>query len=339
MLEKPELEEEKIISCLRYEYGLYITQIEFLPLGADPNTTVYRAVSHDENPYFVKLRKSNFEETAVTLPKFLGDQGIPNIITPFTTNKGRLWADLETFKLILYPFVDGRNGYEVDMSDRQWFEFGTVLKRIHTAEIPPSILNRIRNETYSPQWRGKVKAFLKLVESEIFIDPVAVDLASFLKVKRSEIFDLLERAERLALNLQADSPTFTVCHSDIHAGNIFIDSKDMLYIVDWDNPILAPKERDLMFVGGAQGFSGHTLEEEEFLFYRGYGQTQVNQSALAFYRYERIIEDIAVFCEQLLSTDEGGEDREVSLGYLKSNFLPNNTIAIAYKSERNMMDG
>jgi spectinomycin phosphotransferase len=147
MLEKPELEEEKIISCLRYEYGLYITQIEFLPLGADPNTTVYRAVSHDENPYFVKLRKSNFEETAVTLPKFLGDQGIPNIITPFTTNKGRLWADLETFKLILYPFVDGRNGYEVDMSDRQWFEFGTVLKRIHTAEIPPSILNRIRNET------------------------------------------------------------------------------------------------------------------------------------------------------------------------------------------------
>jgi spectinomycin phosphotransferase len=338
MLEKPDLEEEKIISCLRYEYGLYITQIDFLPLGADPNTIAYRAVSHDENPYFVKLRKSNFEETAVTLPKFLGDQGILNIITPFTTNKGRLWADLETFKLILYPFVDGRNGYEVDMSDRHWLEFGSVLKRIHTSEILLSIKNGIRKETYSPQWREKVKAFLKLVESESFIDPVAVDLASFLKVKHGETLDLIERAERLALNLQADSPTFTVCHSDIHAGNIFIDSKDMLYIVDWDNPILAPKERDLMFVGGAQGFSGHTLEEEATLFYRGYGQTQVNQSALAYYRYERIIEDIAVFCEQLLSTDEGGEDREVSLGYLKSNFLPNNTIEAAYRSERNMMD-
>ena len=334
MLEKPDLEDEKIISCLRDEYGLSITQFDFLPLGADPNTIVYRAVSDDEIPYFVKLRKNNFEKTAVTLPKFLSDQSIPSIIPPLTTNKGQLWADVETFKLILYPFVVGRNGFEIDMSDRQWFEFGTVLKRIHTAEIPPSIFNQIRKESYSPHWREKVKASLKFIESETFTDPVAVDLASFLEIKCSEILDLLERAERLALNLQADSPTFTVCHSDIHAGNIFIDNKDMLYIVDWDNPIIAPKERDLMFVGGAQGFTGHTLDEEEILFYRGYGQTQINQSALSYYRYERIIEDIAIFCEQLLSTDEGGEDREVSLGYLKSNFLPNNTIEAAYRSDK-----
>ena len=334
MLEKPDLEDEKIISCLRDEYGLSITQFDFLPLGADPNTIVYRAVSDDEIPYFVKLRKNNFEKTAVALPKFFNDQSIPGIIPPLTTNKGQLWADVETFKLILYPFVVGRNGFEIDMSDRQWFEFGTVLKRIHTAEIPPSIFNQIRKESYSPQWREKVKASLKLIESETFTDPVAVDLASFLEIKCSEILDLLERAERLALNLQADSSTFTVCHSDIHAGNIFIDKKDMLYIIDWDNPIIAPKERDLMFVGGAQGFTGHTLEEEEILFYRGYGQTQINQSALSYYRYERIIEDIAIFCEQLLSTDEGGEDREVSLGYLKSNFLPNNTIDAAYRSDK-----
>lgn len=334
MLEKPDLEDEKIFSCLRDEYGLSITQFDFLPLGADPNTIVYRAVSDDEIPYFVKLRKNNFEKTAVALPKFFNDQSIPGIIPPLTTNKGQLWADVETFKLILYPFVVGRNGFEIDMSDRQWFEFGTVLKRIHTAEIPPSIFNQIRKESYSPQWREKVKASLKLIESETFTDPVAVDLASFLEIKCSEILDLLERAERLALNLQADSSTFTVCHSDIHAGNIFIDKKDMLYIIDWDNPIIAPKERDLMFVGGAQGFTGHTLEEEEILFYRGYGQTQINQSALSYYRYERIIEDIAIFCEQLLSTDEGGEDREVSLGYLKSNFLPNNTIDAAYRSDK-----
>ena len=83
-----------------------------------------------------------------------------------------------------------------------------------------------------------------------------------------------------------------MCHSDIHAGNILIDANGALYIVDWDNPVLAPKERDLMFIGGGQEFAGHTAQEEETLFYRGYGQTQIDPIALAYYRYERIIQDI-----------------------------------------------
>jgi spectinomycin phosphotransferase len=334
MLEKPDLQDEKIINCLQAGYGLPIVRVAFLPLGADLNTAVYRGVTENEIPYFVKLRKGNFEETAVTLPRFLSDQNIPNIITPLKTKSGQIWASLDAFKLILYPFVEGRDGFDIDLSDHHWFEFGKAFKRIHTAMVPPSITNRIQREIYSPQWREMVKTFMKQIKSESFTDPVTVELAAFLETKRDEVFDLIQRAERLALKLQTDSPPLTVCHSDVHAGNILIDGKDMLYIVDWDNPILAPKERDLMFVGGAQGFTGHTPQEEEILFYRGYGQTQVDQFALAYYRYERIIEDIAVYSEQLLSTDDGGEDRKESLGYLKSNFLPGNTIEIAYKSDK-----
>jgi len=49
-------------------------------------------------------------------------------------------------------------------------------------------------------------------------------------------------------------------------------------------------------------------------------------------------EGIAVFCEQIFLTDEGGEDREQSLRYLTSNFLPNNTIEIAYKFDRTLRE-
>lgn len=45
--------------------------------------------------------------------------------------------------------------------------------------------------------------------------------------------------------------------------------------------------------------------------------------AVVYYSYERITEDIAIYCEQLLLSDQGGQDREQSLYYLKSNFLPN----------------
>jgi spectinomycin phosphotransferase len=52
-----------------------------------------------------------------------------------------------------------------------------------------------------------------------------------------------------------------------------------------------------------------------FAYYR-YGQTEVNPIAIAYYRYERIIEDIAVFCEQILGSDDGDQDRQLALEYL-----------------------
>ncbi|HET7087155.1 MAG TPA: aminoglycoside phosphotransferase family protein [Anaerolineae bacterium] len=339
MLEKPDLQDEKIVTCLKDQYGLLVVQVAFLPLGADRDTAAYCVVAEDETPYFVKLRRGVFDETAVALPKFLSDKGIVQIIASLPTKTEQLWASLEAFKLILYPFIEGHSGYEVDLSDRHWRDLGTALKSIHTAVVPPALARRIQQEAYSPQWREIVKTFLGRVADGTFADPVAAELAAFLKARRGEILDLVGRAERLALALQARSLEFVLCHSDIHAGNIMIDANGALYIVDWDNPIFAPKERDLMFVGGGLGGDGHTAQEEETLFYRGYGQTQIDPIALAYYRYERIIQDIAVFCEHIFLTTEGGEDRERSLRYLTSNFLPNSTIEMAYKSDKTLKDG
>ena len=334
MLEKPDLQDDKIITCVQDEYGVDVAQITFLPLGADRNTAVYRIVADDEAPYFLKLRSGVFDETSVALPKFLSDHGVKQIIAPLPTKTGQLRANLDIFKAILYPFVEGRDGYQVRMSERQWGEFGSALRKIHSMDIPPQLTDHIRQETYSPRWRETVRAFLGRIEDDGFDDPVAVKLAALLTAKRDEILDLVDRAEGLAQSLQIKSPQFVLCHSDVHAANILIDADGTFYIVDWDAPILAAKERDLMFIGGAQGFVSRGAQEEETLFYRGYGQTEVDPIALAYYRYERIVEDIAVYCEQLLLTTEGGEDREQSLTYLTSNFLPGGTIEVARESDR-----
>lgn len=337
MLEKPDLHDAKIVACLRNDYGIRAAQIAFLPLGVDRNTAVYRVVADDAAPYFLKLRAGVFDQISVTFPKFLSDQGVEHIIAPLTTKTGQLWTSLDAFTAILYPFVEGRDGYEVNLSDRHWREFGTALKRIHTAVVPPSLTRHLRQETYAPQWREIVKTFLGRLGDDKLDDPVAVKLTAFLNAKRDEILDLVTRAECLAEILQARLPEFVVCHSDLHAGNILIgDSTDALYIVDWDDPILACKERDLMYAGGGQFANRRAPQEEEALFYQGYGETQVDPVALAYYRYERIVTDIAVYCEQLFLTAEGGQDREQSLRYLISNFLPNNTIEIAYRADQTL---
>lgn len=334
MLTAPDLPDEMIAACMQEAFGLRVAQIAFLPLGADMNTAVYRAHAEDGTPYFVKLRRGDFDEVAVSLPKFLSDRGIEQIIPPLATRAGRLWADLDPYKVILYPFVEGHNGYEADLADGQWVDLGAALRRIHAAKLPAELASLIPRETYSSRWRESASASLASVEKNTWTDSVAAQLAVFLMARRAEVLDLIGRAEWLAQVLQARSPELVVCHSDIHAGNVLTVRGGALYIVDWDNPILAPKERDLMYAGGCQFGSRRTLQEEEHLFYRGYGPTTVDPFALAYYRYERIVDDIAVFCEQLLLSDEGGADREQSLRYLKSNFLPGNTIEIAYKADR-----
>ena len=134
MLEKPNIQDEKIVACLRDYYGLTVAQVAFLPLGADANAAVYRVVAEDKTPYFLKLHSGSFDETAVLLPRFLHDQGIRQIIAPIPTTAGRLWGSLERFTVILYPFIDGKNGWEVELTDSQWIEFGAAFRQISQAD-------------------------------------------------------------------------------------------------------------------------------------------------------------------------------------------------------------
>lgn len=332
MLEKPDISDERIITRLQSEYGLPVARLSFLPLGADVNTAVYRVVTRDATAYFLKLRKGNFDETSVTVPLFLKRLGVQPVIDIVQTSSQQPWANLDPFKMILYPFVEGKNGYQMSLSDQQWVDFGAAFKAIHTAPVPAHIASRLQRETYTPRWREMVKAFQTQAATQAFADPVAAQLAAFINTKHTEIDFLIARAEHLASTIQIRAPDFVLCHSDIHAGNLLISPNGAFYIVDWDNPILAPKERDLMYINGGVGqvWDGERIEA---LFYQGYGYTPIDRTALAYYRYERIIQDIAAYAEQLLGSDEGGEDRQQGLQFCMSNFLPGHEIDFARSTD------
>jgi spectinomycin phosphotransferase len=339
MLEKPDLAQSLILTRLAEAYGLRARELVFLPLGADVNTAVYRTVAQDDTAYFLKLRRGTFDEITVSVPHFLQAQGIGAIIAPLETTTGQLWARLGEFKMILYPFVAGQNGYHASLSDAQWVKFGAALRRIHIVPLPPTLARLIPGETFSPEWREMVKTFQAQVEEKDYPDPTAARLAAFMRDKREEIHRLVARTETLGLALQGWPHTRgtpagweqVLCHTDIHPGNLLLGANDALYIVDWDNPVLAPRERDLMLIGGCHTWKG---ARETALFYQGYGPAEIDPTALAYYRYERIIQDIAAYCQQLLLSSAGGEDREQSFTYFKSNFLPEYEIEIAFQRDR-----
>ncbi len=336
MLEKPDMPDESLSACLRDDFDVRATEVAFLPIGNDVDTAVYRVVADDATAYFLKLRgwrrSGRFDPATVAIPRFLHERGIAQVIAPIPTRDGRLWADLGDFAVILSPFVAGRNGFETPLSERQWVELGTALRVMHTTTVPPNLSAQIARETYGSHWRDRVRATQVQVEGREFADPIAARMAAFLRTKRDMIAHMVARADALGDALRASPPTPVLCHADLHAANALIAADGALYIIDWDTPIFAPKERDLMFIGGGVGGAWNT-EREAASFYRGYGREEIDATALVYYRYERIIEDIAEYSERLLFTDEGGADRTISLDKFPLQFEPNRVVEIACRTD------
>lgn len=139
MLIKPDLKVDEIIACLRDAYGLNIEKVVFLPLGADFNTGVYRVTNTDGADHLLKLRSGEFLEASASVPNYLADIGIKQFIPPLATKTGQLWTSLESFKAILYTYIDGYNGVETKLSKDQWDQFVEAIKKLHELDIPASI--------------------------------------------------------------------------------------------------------------------------------------------------------------------------------------------------------
>jgi spectinomycin phosphotransferase len=332
MREKPELPEILIASSIEQLYGLAVRRVSFLPLGYDVNTAIYQVEAAGDQQYFLKLRKGVFQPITVELPKYLADRGIQAVMAPLETQEGWLYGKMDTYVTILYPFIPGKNGYETRLTDPQWIQLGQTMRIIHAAQLPVELCRQISHERYDPQWRNSARFFLDQVKHDSFQDPIARLLAAFIQEKCELINHMIQRADELAQNLHNQPLEYVLCHNDAHPGNYHVTDTGDIYLVDWDTPIYAPRERDLMCFGG--GMSGDQPGgREEHLFHQGYGHIVVDQSALAYYRYERIIQDIAEFCKHILLTDAGGEDRAQSYQYLASSFLPGSLVEAAIHTD------
>jgi len=331
MLDQPTIPEPFILTALRTAFALPVESLHFLPLGADTNTAVYRAAADNGAAYFVKLRLADFHEASLTIPRYLYDQGLHQIIPPIATLTGQLWTPLGDYRLTVYPFVVGQSGYEYGMTAAHWHAFGATLRQLHDTPFPAELTCAISREDFTPIWPARMQVMLRQLAHVATAEPVTPALRIFLESKMAAVVDLIATVDRLAAVLRAAPPPFVLCHGDCHGWNLLIDDQEQLFIVDWDTLILAPKERDLMFIGGGHGESGYSAAEEETLFDQGYGQTTVNHTARAYYRFARALEDIVLFGEQILTTD-AGKDRQQALVYLQSNFLPESTLDRAYQA-------
>lgn len=336
MLENQPLSNQTIIDCLHTHYGIKIVSLRLLPLGADINASVYKAQEKDQSSYFLKIKRGHNHDMGITIVQQLHEAGVRQIIPPIKTVHGESAQSIGDFTLILYPFIDGQDGFTRALSDSQWLTLGKTLKQVHEMDVPSLIKQNIRQETFSSKWREITRSLYARIETQITDDKVASQLLTFMKKNRVTIQRLVDRAEQLAEMVQNQSLQLVLCHSDIHGGNVLMNDHT-IYIVDWDDPIMAPKERDLMFIGGGVA-NVWNKPFEEALFYEGYGTVKIDKTILAYYRHERIVEDIAEYGQELLLTTSGGENRAEMYKHFIAMFAPRGVVDIAFQTDESLGD-
>jgi spectinomycin phosphotransferase len=324
MREPPSIPEQRLRACLQDWYGLIPTTFDFLPLGLDYHAGVYRVRSEQGSDYLLKVTSRPLYEPACLVPRYLRDQGITEVVAPLPTKSNALWAQLEDWRVIVYPFIEGDTSWE-GMTDAQWREVGSVFKHIHQAVLPSQVrLEEMKKETFDAaqyaRWiRGFEAEHARAQDGEGTSECTLRDLWM---AHQSTIHAGVTTLEKLAEVLQRRELPFGICHADLHPANLLRDAASHVFVIDWDEVMLAPRERDFIFISELQAEA----------FFQGYGQVEIDWTALTYYLWERVLQDVIACAQDVFSRDDLGEESKADIVQLFRNILESrsSTLTAAY---------
>jgi spectinomycin phosphotransferase len=149
---------------------------------------------------------------------------------------------------IIYPFIDGVSTF-TGMTNEHWRELGSIFKQIHQVPVPIEGFELLRKETFDA---GEYIWWIRDFETQPLHvrDGGSVSqraLRADWLTHQATIHTAVNSLEKLAGVLQKQSGPDVFCHADLHPANLSRDSKGHVFVIDWDDVMLAPKERDFIF--------------------------------------------------------------------------------------------
>ncbi|MCC7361912.1 MAG: phosphotransferase [Anaerolineales bacterium] len=334
MREAAPLPAAELAAALAAGWGLAPAAVGDLPQGYDYAASVYRLSATDGGDYFLKVRTDPVNEGALAVPAYLHAQGLSEVLAPLPTLTGALWHPHAGRAYLLYPFIEGASPLPSGAAADQWRRFGALLRRLHTTGLPPHLAALLPRETFTPVATARIAKLDALIAMQTFAEPVRGGLVAAWQAHRAALLAVTARAEELGRRLRAaPPPALCLCHADPHWSNVLVDAAGRLWLVDWDDLLLAVPERDLMFViGGISGDWPAPADTAHFM--QGYGPAAVDPLALAYYRADWAGQDIAAFAEQvLLAPDQTEAGRQDARRLFLGQFDPDGMVAIALGSD------
>lgn len=273
------MEEKRLYKLLSEQYGIEKPAIRPGPRQFVAETFIVRVKNEDK--FFLKVvPKTDFPRKIVkSLPtlKYLVESGLKNISNPVFTVANKLLVEDEKYIYVLFVFIEGKQTFNYD--NRLLAEFLAELHHIKVkAQIP------IETESFSSY------------VDELF--PKTYNTLLTYKGDNAIIKELQEVLEPYKQELQTDWTTFqgianeckqnsrdefVITHGDA-PGNIILNKTGEIYIIDWDDIMIAPPERDIWFLKDKKDFV------EDYL--RNNPNFKWNYIFYSYYVYWRMFDDL-----------------------------------------------
>ncbi len=84
-----------------------------------------------------------------------------------------------------------------------------------------------------------------------------------------------------------------------------------MFVIDWDEVMLAPKERDFIFI----------REPPADAFWEGYGGIEIDWTALTYYLWERVVQEVIACAGDVYFRDDLAEESKADLVQLFNDTL------------------
>lgn len=254
-------------------------------------------------------------------------------MAPIRSIVGRVSAQFGTQSVTVYPFIDGQIGIEMRLSDQSWRALGRFARQLHRTVIPAELANAIPSETYRPPEIETIPRIDAAVVERIDRDGPGRRVVEVWRNHRVAILALAERALALGDALRRRALPLVPCHADMHTGNLIIDLDERLWVIDWDEVVMAPKERDLMFAVGGGISTKLVSPNATARFLEGYGDVEIDREALAYYRHAWAVQDVGGYAWRvLLDASATIAQRDDAAEILVGLFKPDEIVDLATRS-------
>lgn len=210
---------------------------------------------------------------------------------------------------MLFEFISGLSGL-VGFDFPQYVE---IVARVHSADIPA--MRDLPLEDFRLQFNGPLLAAMQPPWQTEGNTETRMELRRFLGRYRTQIDDYWEELQTLAFSCRAASWTPAITHSDAIDHNLLVDDAGKVYITDWDEMMLGPRERDTWFwLYGEKAADFLRVYRQQFPDY------QPDPTLCRFYLLRRFFEDVGSFIEEIEKRPELVEQLRLFTGMSDSWF-------------------
>ncbi|MGE5827005.1 MAG: phosphotransferase [Micromonosporaceae bacterium] len=325
------VDDQQLCDWVGQDFGLQLTAVETVNFDPDQPAQLWWAQSAAGPAYAVKLSGAGTAAGLVVTDQ-LAASGVAGIAGPLRTRDGWLWSEQAGNRLSVVPWVGDGRAWTAGLTARQWRAYGQLLARVHATPVTAPLAEALPHESYRPdQFSAAVLALDARIRTSPEPDRHVRALADAWSTAADRLATVRERAEKLGRTLAARPAPNVVCHADPHLGNVLTGVDGRIWLIDWDDAVLAPRERDLMFVLDGL-FANQVGAPQREWFFDGYGPVEVDIARLAYYRCTRALEDLT-FVAHVLDVERHPESERVrSVEIVREVLGPTGLVGLALAS-------